>query len=247
MSKNGYISILLYIGIGILLTSVITLTLASPILLYNLRLPPGINWSRLGSIGEAYGASSAVLSAFALLAVSVSLFLQRYRVRAERIRIVRDRQTELLAIALENPEIYAPVIGFDRDATPEAIRRNLFANMWMNYSRLGYEMGILTEQMLREEIFPAMFGGEPGRDWWASASIYWHRGKLSRRDLKFVKIASEEFERAIETPVTPLMRSAGEGEMVTGRRGKGNGWMTIAGATLGFSFGLAVGSRVRWR
>ena len=170
--------------------AILALILLSPLLLNAIGKARNINWPLLGNVGQTYGAASAILSGIALIGISLSLVLQMRQTRTERIRLVRERQTQLLGIVLENPKVYAPVIGIGMDSgsTDDEIRQHFFATMWVNYSRLAYETGVLTEQMLREEIFSPSFRQEPMRSWWASISPYWTDvRRVSRRDRDFVK------------------------------------------------------------
>src|SRR5215471_21034949 len=54
----------------------LALVLISPILLRQLDRIKGIDWSLLSNIGQTYGAASAILSAVALIGISISLLVQ---------------------------------------------------------------------------------------------------------------------------------------------------------------------------
>ena len=69
--------------------------------------------------------------------------------------------------------------------------------MRVDYSRMGYEMGILTEPMLRGDILPALFRNNIGREWWrGSVSIWTGDQMLTRRDRRFAHIVNEELLKA---------------------------------------------------
>ena len=52
---------------------------------------------------------------------------------------MRDRQLDLLRIALENPRVYGPVIAPLHNSDLDDIRQGCFATLWFNFARLGYE------------------------------------------------------------------------------------------------------------
>jgi hypothetical protein len=92
------------------------------------------DWNR-----QTYGAASAVLSGVALVGISASLAAQVRQVRADRIRTVRERHTELLQLIMNEPDAYAPIMvneqtldGFSGDP-----RRFFFTTLYVNYVRLG--------------------------------------------------------------------------------------------------------------
>jgi hypothetical protein len=139
---------------------ILSLVLISPLLLRQLGSIRGIDWARLSEVGQTYGAASAILSAVALIGVSLSLIVQARQAKAERIRVVRERHMELLRIALDAPDVYAPVIG-KLPSTADNSRQFLFCTMWMNYSRMGFQLGILTERTVREDLIRSAFESEP--------------------------------------------------------------------------------------
>jgi hypothetical protein len=172
----------------------------SPILLSRINYK-GMNWLRLSNIGQAYGAASAIISGVALTGIAFSLLFQARQGRLDRIRAIRDRQVELLRIVLDDPKIYAPVIGLPPSSDEDEIRQFYFTTLWMNYSRLGYEAGVITESHLRKEIFPSAFGSAPVRNYWNTTSASWQQGAgHSRRDRRFARIAAEEYRKAMAQP-----------------------------------------------
>lgn len=220
------------------------LILISPFFLREIGRIKGINWTDLANIGQTYGAASAILSAIALIGIALSLTLQARQARTERIRLVRDRRIQLLEAVLDQPEIYGPVIGVSKEMTADEARQSLFAAMWVDYSRMGYELGILTEPMLRREIFPAMFKSEIGRAWWETASHIWTKDQmLTRRDRQFIKIVSDEYNSAVAQTGKPhakdTVRPARE---VTA---SARSWRVPIGIALGAVMGFAASSSYR--
>jgi uncharacterized membrane protein (Fun14 family) len=75
-----------YLAVILIVAFILSLVLLSPVLLRQLGRISGIDWARLSNIGQTYGAASAVLSAIALIGISLSLLVQARQARDERIR-----------------------------------------------------------------------------------------------------------------------------------------------------------------
>lgn len=226
-------------------TGAVSLVLISPFLLLQLGRTKGINWTRLSNIGQTYGAASAILSAAALLGVSLSLLVQARQARTERTRIARERHMELLRIIQEAPDVYYPVIG-TRIRSAVDTRRHLFSTMWMNYASIGFQMGVISEEDLRQDILQSAFEGEPMRKWWTVTRKYWRvRSPLDHRERKFIRIVDDEYRKAVAagppivldaedaSPNTPTMTAK---SVAAKRHG------ILKGAILGMVIGIALGS-----
>jgi hypothetical protein len=123
--------------------------------------------SRLGNLGQAYGAVSAFLSVVALCAVAGSLFYQARQDRILRADVLRQGQRQLLALAIAEPDVFVPCI---RDAeifgTAQEARRYYFTTLWLAYCRQGYENGELDRESLRAEFAADMFTSPVARLLW---------------------------------------------------------------------------------
>jgi hypothetical protein len=119
--------------------AVIAAIAGSPLLLILWENPKGINWSRLGEIGQAYDGTSAILSAIALLGVAASLIIQARQSLNERVQHTLDRQFNLLNLVLEKPGLYGPLAGWPHDDDDTA-RQHVFMSMWINVLQMRYEM-----------------------------------------------------------------------------------------------------------
>jgi Family of unknown function (DUF6082) len=233
-----YLSALL-IGAGTL-----AFILASPLLLHQLTHIKGIDWAQLSNIGQTYGAASALLSGMALIGITLSLLVQARQARTERIRITRERHADLLRLVLEAPDVYGPVIGYTpRSAVDD--RRLLFCTMWVNYARIGFHMGVLTEETLHDDIFGPAFTNDPMRKWWLAVRRYWSGDLIQGgKDRKFVKIIDEEYRKAIATAPTPALNVEGvrsdAQETQSPKR-----YDLLAGTALGVAIGILLGSRLR--
>lgn len=186
-----------YLYALLITVGILTLILASPLLLLQLNHVKGVDWPELSNIGQTYGAASAILSGMALVGITLSLIVQARQARAERIRITRERHTELLRLVLEAPDIYGPAIGFKPQFTVED-QRIIFCTMWVNYARMGFQMGVLTEEVLHDDIFGPAFINKPMREWWLAVRKYWS-GNLVQgsKERKFVQIIDEEYRKAV--------------------------------------------------
>jgi hypothetical protein len=172
----------------------------SPVLVDGLSGVDGIgslDWVRLSSIGETYGAAAAVLSALAFISVTMSLTSQIREARASRVQSVRGHHEGLLKMAAENPRLYGHALGFSPAADPEDVRRRVYAVMLMNYLRVGYELGVIPESSLRGEALAGMFQSEMMRKWWSNARPYWGQGMVTRKERRFLRIVDDEYARSI--------------------------------------------------
>jgi hypothetical protein len=185
----GIILLLSMLGLG--------LVLLSPLLLRELDKLATVDWSRLGAIGQAYGATSAILAMVALGGVAVSLFVQTRQVRAGQVQAVREAHQQLMFMQLENMPVYRPCWGPVDVPTIEANKQLTYMNLIINYLVMGYEMGIIPGREIRSAMAD-MFKGEIGRDYWKRARSAWvnafERRKHGRR---FLRIVDEEFQKAI--------------------------------------------------
>lgn len=223
----------------------LALILLSPLLLQQLSKVKGVDWARLSDIGQTYGAASAILSAIALIGVTFSLAIQAQQARTERVRITRDRHTELLRIVLDAPELYGPIIGDEAMRSGIDERRFLFCTMWVNYARTGFESGVLTEELLHDDIFGPAFKSEPLRVWWRHARKYWHGGLINgRKDRRFVQIIDEEYRKA-EMADSVVAPSVGGSASKVAATKKNKLRTTLTATVLGVVFGIIIGSRLR--
>src|SRR5690348_10784170 len=88
--------------VGALAVIIIGVVWLSPFALEWLSDRP-VNWARLSEVGQTYGIASAVIAAFALLAVGFSLIFQIRELRQGRIQAIREMHSGLLKLALEEP------------------------------------------------------------------------------------------------------------------------------------------------
>ncbi|BCY09579.1 DUF6082 family protein [Actinoplanes sp. L3-i22] len=156
------------------------------------------DWVRLGNIGQAYGAASAIFSALALAGVTASLVYQARSVGQHRVQAVREQHADILNMICADPETYAPALNRELiGQTPLQVRRHVFLGRAFRYYAFGYATEVIAEADLRLEIFPEVFGTEPGRTFWAGARTLWlNSGNPDYRRL--ARVADAEYRKAVE-------------------------------------------------
>lgn len=104
-------------------------------------------------------------------------------------------------MTLENPELYMPcwrpieIPGLDI----EGKRQHLFMTLRMNYAYTGFEVGIISEASLRQDILAGAFKGQVGREYWAEVRRLWLlRGRRNQRTRQFVRVVEEEYRKAVK-------------------------------------------------
>jgi hypothetical protein len=152
------------------------------------------NWALLGNIGQAYGGASALISAIALVGVVGSLLIQARQHSLDRLMQLRGRQAQIYAVVREDPQLYWPVItGSYTDE--RAVQRWTFTIEYLQYCAARYETGLIPEQSLRNEMFPAFFRLEDNRVFWDSVKEYWIESAATKKRWQFVMIANEELAK----------------------------------------------------
>jgi hypothetical protein len=234
----------LYIAAIAITAGTLAFILFSPLLLNQLTHTSSIDWTRLSNIGQTYGAASAILSGIALIGISLSLLIQSRQAKAERIRITRERHIELLRIVLDAPDIYGPVIGFQPRPTVDS-RQFLFSTMWVNYARIGFQMGVLTEEILHEDVFGPAFRSEPMRSWWIAVRKYWSGNLVQdRKERRFVQIIDEEYRKALMKD-PQMMLNVGDSRPNPMTAPVTKRFDMLKGAVLGIAIGIVLRSRLR--
>ena len=198
--------------VGLAMTSlagaIFALILLSPLLLRQIGTLKGANWGLLSEIGQTYGAASAILSAVALGGVAVSLFLQAEQARANHIQMVREYQKDLLGMALESPEVYLPCLRpIDLDLDLNGQRQHYFISLRLNYARMSYEVGIMSEGSLRGNLLQGLFHGVAGREYWECERKNWALNKR-RAARRFFHIVENEYRKAVAAGPPSIGRTA---------------------------------------
>jgi hypothetical protein len=157
-----------------------------------------INWSKLSNVGQSYGAISAILSAFAVLGVTISLLLQVREALSNRRYNGREAHSELTRMAMEDPaymECWGPIFG---NLSHDEKRQFLYVNLLLSHLANLWETGDLPEVSLRI-IADDMFGATPARIFWRAQEDrqYTQSNKIKMR--RFRAIIDESYHAAIES------------------------------------------------
>jgi hypothetical protein len=150
----------------------------------------GLDWGRLGDIGQAYGPVSALLSA---LALCVAVFVQRRQLRQERVLMAREMHASVLRTAMEDP-VYGQCWG--PRVTPDHVDERLFyyTNTILTAWLYAWECGDLSDGAVRAYV-RAMAGSEVPREYWGSHGV-WRLGAARGRRHRFFAMVDEEFRVA---------------------------------------------------
>ncbi|HKT04895.1 MAG TPA: DUF6082 family protein [Rugosimonospora sp.] len=152
-----------------------------------------IDWNRLSSIGQSYGAISAVLSAAAVGGVAVTLILQNEQAKDARRFAVREMHRELLRMAIDRPgllDAWGPFPARDT-ATPELA---VYTNLVVNYLVLLHQTGAAKVDEIRAHA-RFMATGEWPQQYWSATAETW-RAAFSGADNEIINVIDDEFQRA---------------------------------------------------
>ncbi|WP_067800167.1 DUF6082 family protein [Actinomadura formosensis] len=203
---------------------------ASPVAL-GLFQGDATRWERLSFIGQTYGAASALLSAFALAGIVVTLVLQARDTKVNREQGQRLAHLELLKMALDNPlyrRAWGPLpSGHDTNADLQEIYVNLIFSNW----QMSFELKTMDERLLRV-VASTLFKGEPARRFWAKARRTRIATSATRRERRFHRIVDEMYQAA-EAQGPPLPDLGRQRESAI-RRHRG----VLLGAALGAAVAL---------
>ncbi|GAA4241080.1 hypothetical protein GCM10022254_68500 [Actinomadura meridiana] len=221
-------------GSTVLLILLVLLTVglvgASPIALDVFR-GDAARWERLSFIGQTYGAASALLSAFALIGITVTLVLQARDTKVNREHGQRLVHLELLKMAMENPtyrRAWGPVAP-GRD--PETDRQQIYLNLIFSSWQMSFELKTMDERLLRT-VTSTLFRGEPGRRFWAGAREARIATSTTRRERRFHRIVDETYRTA--EAQGPPHRETGPDQEPGNRRYRG----ILLGVALGAALAL---------
>ncbi|MET8000642.1 DUF6082 family protein [Nonomuraea glycinis] len=174
-------------------------TALSPLLLEFWVDPTGSRWQDLSDIGETYGVASAILSAFALMAIGSSLFLQAREARFTRREAERMQHFQLLQLQIEQPVLHRSFGAFGTALDP---RVHLYLNLVLSYWEMLYEVGELPEDALVEYARVDFFDTDPGRRFWDQTREHRHTVAKTRSAVRFVAAIDRAYALSLmEEPV----------------------------------------------
>ena len=187
--RRSAITAIIFVAIagGLILVSI------SPIALRSLADIHGVNWAKLGNVGQAYGTISALLVVLGLSGVAITLLLQVREYRHSRVQAALNRQHDLVKMAMDDP-IYMAVLGSANDFTHR--RQASYANLWIQFWLMLWEFGDLTEAELRKVLARELFASSAGRRSWEQFRGVRIRSDEKRQDRKFYDILDQEYNAA---------------------------------------------------
>ncbi|GAA4680889.1 hypothetical protein Prum_051510 [Phytohabitans rumicis] len=159
----------------------------------------GRDWERLSLIGQSYGAISAVLAAAAVVAVALTLILQQRQIRDARRLAIRQFHTNLLAMAIEDPELLQAWGQFHQ---PEgtAPRLTVYTNLVLNYFVLLHQTGTADLDEIRLHL-KFMATSEWARNYWESTADIWATA-YSGKSGEIVDVFAQELGRPAQRSET---------------------------------------------
>jgi hypothetical protein len=164
------------------------------------------DWNHLADVGQAYGGVSAVLTGLGFCGIAISLLMQRRQNRLTLLYSIRDRQFDLVKLALDNPQFLFtenPTLPSDPTASLK-----VYANLQVGHWALLWDLGILKPpalQLLARRLFATPFA----RDWWNA----WGTSYLDYRPRRFFDIVDRECQAAVN------MTASQEGRTTTAMAG----------------------------
>ncbi|MEU6787894.1 DUF6082 family protein [Nonomuraea angiospora] len=170
-------------------------TLLSPLLL-DLLVPAGSRWQQLSDIGQTYGAASAVLSAFALVAIGVSLFLQAREMRFSRQDAERSHHFQLMQLLIENPAL-SRGLGISRTGLDPQV--HIYLNLLLSYWEMLFITGEMPEPVLVEYARADIFGTQSGKHFWEATREHRRLVAKSRQAERFVSVIDLAWRQSLES------------------------------------------------
>ncbi|MEV7629221.1 DUF6082 family protein [Actinoplanes sp. NPDC089786] len=162
-----------------------------------------LDWKTLADIGQTYGGASALISAVALSGVAASIAYQVRAVRQQRHQAVRDQQRELLLLLASDPETYAHAFTRERAAMhPSELRRDVYAQMWLQFFSFAYETGHFTESDIRSPEGESLFSTEALRSHWAGHRDGWMSSPNSKAR-RFAHILDDVYHEVLAADPPP--------------------------------------------
>jgi hypothetical protein len=178
------------IAIGILVGTLLILVVLTPALT-RWASRARTDWAQLADVGQSYGGISAMLSALALAAIAVSLFLQWRQSQIALISAARDRHVELVRFAVEHPVLGAMV---DPTISQEEFSVQAYANLTVAHWQMIWDLGMVDEDHLVTEA-AELFADPTAREWWARFGPNWTATR-SRRHRAFQALITAGHDQA---------------------------------------------------
>lgn len=152
-------------------------------------------WQRRSTVGQTYGAMSALLAALALGGVAVSVFLQRQESRASRAFAFRAIHIDLLKMAMDDFELRSCMTI---SALGEvASRQHLYCNLLFSFWETRYALGELHDEEITG-LAAQLLGTAPGYRFWTNEREYRFKYVGSPQGMRFRRAFDDEYRRFSE-------------------------------------------------
>lgn len=162
--------------------------LLAPVVLHWRSSADGVDWSRLGNVGEVYGGAAAILGILTLGGVVISLLLQAKESRAAREEARRTFHNEIIFKALDDP-VLLDCLGEQAPGLHDVDQRrqHVYTNLIVSFWNMTYELGKLSDRTLGL-MAQRLFASEPGHRYWSIAAPIWRAQAETRQRKRFVQI-----------------------------------------------------------
>jgi Family of unknown function (DUF6082) len=242
-------------GRGLVVTLIVIACIAiigtvifSPFALTSIE-PLSRNWNKLSSIGQTYGAISALISSLALGGVIVSLLYQARDGRTSREQSLRSVHHQLIRMEMEDPVLMKTMgapWNLPIPAESESVREHLYIHMWVNFWAGLYVIGEMPPAAVRHFARNELFNGQAGRAYWAAV------GKSmvdtsSGRYRRFVQLFDEEYREIISNNIPVATPIALTGHTDEGSTNRKNTLWQSALACAALIAGILIGRRLYWQ
>jgi Family of unknown function (DUF6082) len=220
--------------------AVLALVAASPLALRQLASLRGVQWSQLSTIGQTYGAASALLTGLALIGVVGSMVFQVRAIRVSQEQATREQHARLVEMALTDP-VYQRAWGglYDMYGSSDQYRQHGYINLIVSFWRDHYVLGDFRDHAMHG-LAASLFRGEAGRGFWADTRDMRLETAEGGRDRRFCQIMEEEYQKAILAGPPAVKAEASPPELHADQRTLHspvlkNGLILLTGAAGGFA------------
>ncbi|MFC3739236.1 DUF6082 family protein [Paractinoplanes deccanensis] len=156
------------------------------------------DWTRVGNIGQAYGAASSVLSALALAGVSLSVVMQARQNHVARVEAEKTLRVMMTKLAMSDDDLsqmWWSGVSSDSDAERKQM---LYADLMLLQWQTAWQIGELPDDSLRAHA-EEMFSAQP------VVQKFWSQVRLHRIHVRH-GAADDRFSRIIDEAYTVARR-----------------------------------------
>jgi hypothetical protein len=161
------------------------------------------DWGELSSIGQTYGAISALISSLALGGVVISLLYQARAGRTAREQSIRNLQQQLIRMEMEDPTLMTAIgapWGLRIPADSVRIREHLYIHMWTSFWAGNFVVGEMTASTVKKMARSELLNSSAGRRYWSNVRdnvLSTNEGKYRQ----FALIVDREYKNVISNNI----------------------------------------------